>query len=142
MSKYIDSVVKDIVSSFDTNNPYIIAEELGFFITESELPSSIKGERIVIDYLNETHIVINSSLDEYKKKFVCAHELGHCLLHEESSMFFIQETHEVLGKYEREANEFAVKLLTFNLIYYEHETITKEHIIKETGIPYSMYNLL
>lgn len=139
LSRYITDLVNDLVNSLNTNNPYEIADVLGFFVTERELPSTIDGDRIIIDYLNETHIILNKQLEENKRMFVCAHELGHCLLHEENSQFFIEySTYQVLGRYEREANEFATKLLAFYRLTEKIYDTTTESITQECAIPYNM----
>lgn len=59
------------------------------------------------------YIVINEDLDERMKEVVCAHELGHDILHRELSGDKIRETTLFLenSKTEREANIFAAALL-------------------------------
>ena len=73
---------------------------------------SLKGYYTVIK--RNRFIILNNNLDEYMKKLVCAHELGHDQLHKNiaqtTSMF-----HEVKlygnNKLEYEANQFAAELL-------------------------------
>lgn len=59
------------------------------------------------------YIVINEVLDEISKKVICAHELGHDMLHRELSVGGIRESTLFLdtNKTEREANLFAACVL-------------------------------
>ncbi len=51
-------------------------------------------------------------MPEEEKKYICAHELGHALLHTEMSIsFFIENSLQVKNKYEIEADKFAAELL-------------------------------
>ncbi|MNP68056.1 hypothetical protein D3C76_1639610 [compost metagenome] len=62
--------------------------------------------------LRRRYIAIHSDLSEEWQRLICAHELGHALLHPGISRFWIDEhTFLYAGKYEREANRFAVHLL-------------------------------
>ena len=59
------------------------------------------------------YIVINEELDEVTRRVVCAHELGHDMLHRELSGGGIRESTLFLdsNKTEREANIFAASIL-------------------------------
>ncbi len=59
------------------------------------------------------YIVINEDLDKVMKAVVCAHELGHDMLHRELSEEGIRENTLFLSgnKTEREANLFAAEVL-------------------------------
>ncbi len=59
------------------------------------------------------YIIINDVLDEQTAKVVCAHELGHDILHRELALGGIREGTLFLSnnKTEREANLFAAELL-------------------------------
>ena len=59
------------------------------------------------------YIVVNSSLKPMLKRTVCAHELGHDMLHRELSAGGIRENTLFLAgnKTEREANLFAAEIL-------------------------------
>ncbi len=55
---------------------------------------------------------IDEKLSDHDQLFVCAHELGHMLLHKKSNAIFLDSrTHLNSDKYEIEANRFAVDLL-------------------------------
>ena len=45
-------------------------------------------------------------------KYVCAHELGHALLHKDMSLgFFIENSMQVKNRYEIQADKFAAEIL-------------------------------
>jgi len=57
-------------------------------------------------------IHINENLDHYLKRQVCAHELGHAVLHKSINSFFWDKcTFMLTNKIEVEANLFAAELL-------------------------------
>ena len=92
------------------SNAIETAEDLGIKVWFRKL-GSLKGV-----YLSENgtrYIVINDDLDEKMKEVVCAHELGHDMLHRELSEGRIRETTLFLenSRTEREANLFAASLL-------------------------------
>ena len=58
-----------------------------------------------------TIISINNAYNEKSKRILCAHELGHALLHEECVNHFAITSKNVTKEVERDANLFAVALL-------------------------------
>jgi Zn-dependent peptidase ImmA (M78 family) len=121
-----------------TNNPFEIAKNRNIIIRYFPL-----GQTLGFYMKNVRHqvITINSDIEDYLKKFVCAHELGHAILHkDENTPFLHKNTLFSKDKIEREANEFAVYLLLHgeNLEDYE----TKYDILRENGIPLEMERFL
>lgn len=54
----------------------------------------------------------NENVPEHLQAFVCAHELGHALLHRNiNTPFLSKNTLFSIDKIERQANTFAVELL-------------------------------
>lgn len=85
-----------------------LGETLGFF-------SSYKRSKF---------IHINMLLDDPVKKFVCAHELGHAILHPKLNTPFLKaHTLFSTNRLEREANRFAVELLLPDEVLSEYRTI-------------------
>ncbi|WP_244961036.1 ImmA/IrrE family metallo-endopeptidase [Bacillus paramycoides] len=75
------------------------------------------------------------------KKFVCAHELGHAILHPDANTPFMREnTLFSTEKIEVQANYFATKLLLKNRNIYEYQT--KKQILMACGIPQEMGRFL
>jgi Zn-dependent peptidase ImmA (M78 family) len=62
----------------ESRNPFIIAREVGADVSFADL-GSLKGMYSCIK--RNRFILINSQLDRYTQKLVCAHELGHDQLH-------------------------------------------------------------
>jgi Zn-dependent peptidase ImmA (M78 family) len=107
----MDKVILKLVNRFKTNDPYIIAEGLNIHVRQADLGVGTRG--IYYRKLRRRFIVLHDGLSEEWKRFVCAHELGHDRMHPGFSQFWLEE-HSLfnVGKYERQANKFAVRLLT------------------------------
>ncbi len=106
----IIELAKKTADRYAGANAIEIAENLGIKVWFRKL-GSLKGF-----YLSENgikYIVINEALTDRMKEVVCAHELGHALLHSELSAGMMRETTLFLSnnKTEREANLFAASLL-------------------------------
>lgn len=105
----LKELVHKLAVKYGTRDPFRIAKEMGFILIFAPLiemrgfQQSIKRRRF---------IYINSELDEQQRSLVCAHELAHHLLHRDLNRMFMDRcTHMVSGKYENEANQFAVQLI-------------------------------
>lgn len=66
---------KNLVKKYGTSDPYYIARELKFEIVFCDMPYKINGmwRRI----LRRKYIFIDENLNEWQKKAVLCHELGH-----------------------------------------------------------------
>lgn len=98
-----------LVRKYGTRDPFRIAESMGFSVVQ--LP--LKGIRGFYQYVKRCKIIyIADDLSEADARFVCAHELGHALLHRGYNRIFMDtHTHFPANRYEVEANRFAVDLL-------------------------------
>ncbi|ASA20898.1 ImmA/IrrE family metallo-endopeptidase [Paenibacillus donghaensis] len=107
----MDDTVSNLVKRFKTNDPFEIALRLNISVWYENLGDGTRG--LYYRKLRRRFIVIHNGLDEEWQRFICAHELGHDRLHPGISRFWLDE-HSLYnaGKYERQANKFAVKLLT------------------------------
>ena len=111
-TKDIISLARDIRRTWKTNDPYIIAKHLGIVILHRDncikdfTAQTIKFEGY------PTIISINNAYTDFSKKVLCAHELGHALLHEDSLNHFAITSKNVTTNVEQEANLFAIALLT------------------------------
>ncbi len=102
-------MAESLVRKFKTRNPFEIAEALGYIVLK--LP--LKGIRGFYQHIHRcTIIYIDSSLDFWDAAFVCAHEIGHVLLHRGYNRIFM-DTHAYfkVNQYEIDADRFAVNLL-------------------------------
>ena len=107
----IVALAKGLRDSWNTNDPFEIAKKFGIEVLFRDV--AIKGftaQTIKIPGY-PTIISINDAFNEKSKKILCAHELGHALLHDESVNHFSVTKKNVMTYVERDANLFAVALL-------------------------------
>ena len=121
----IIALARDIKTSWKTNDPYEIAERLGIIVLHRK--NCIKGFTAQTVKMEgyPTIISINDAYTEMSQKVLCAHELGHALLHEDCVNQFAVTSKNVTTSVEQEANLFAIALLT------------KQDIDEELTIPLS-----
>ena len=100
---------KSLVRKFGTRDPFRIASAMG--ITVIRVP--LKGIRGFYQYMKRCRIIyLADDLSEADARFVCAHELGHAILHRGYNRIFMDaHTYFPTNRYEIEANRFAVDLL-------------------------------
>lgn len=108
----IIALARDIKNSWHTNDPYKIAERFGIVVLHRE--NNIKGftAQTIKMAGYPTIISINAAYTDFSKKVLCAHELGHALLHEDCVNHFAFTSKNVATNVEQEANLFAIALLT------------------------------
>ena len=70
--------IKNLKKKYGTSNPFKLCKYLGILVIFADL-GEIKGYSI--KRMRKKLICINENLDYFSQKFVCAHELGHCLYH-------------------------------------------------------------
>lgn len=105
----IENKVLSLVRKFGTSNPYKIAKELDINLLESNL-GEVKGYYTKIRRIK--FIFINESLSQDEKLFTMAHELGHAVLHYNTSTpHLLSMKYRYTSKIESEADEFATILM-------------------------------
>ena len=77
--EYIIELVRKTIEKYNTRNPFEICREAGIGVKFKDI-GNLKGFYSVIN--KRTYIVINDSISEKEAELVCAHELGHHLLHD------------------------------------------------------------
>lgn len=110
----IKELILGLVDTYGTNDPFELCDYLEIKIMESNLGDEINGffQRTGNGY---EIIHLNSNLNHHDKKSICAHELGHALMHTNLSIgFFIENSLQVKSKYEIQADNFAAELLLPN----------------------------
>ncbi len=129
----IERRVKNLIKKHKTNCPFELAECLNINVWYSEFGDGCRG--FYLKTLRRRYIAINSALSEEWQKFVCAHELGHDRLHSGYMGYYFIEQHTLFnpGKFERQANLFAMNLLIGNNKPDEDEPI--EYFYSRNGIP-------
>lgn len=102
-------IAATLVRKCGTRDPFRIADDLGILVVRTPL----KGIRGFYQYVKRCAIIyIDSELDDAASRFVCAHELGHALMHRGYNRIFMDtHTYFVVNRHEIEANRFAIDLL-------------------------------
>lgn len=105
----IKAIVESLCKKFDTRDPFEIAARKNILVICEPL-GTIRG------YYNRVYrqrmIHLNSDITSGEAVYVCAHELGHALLHPDSNTPFLKRsTLYSVDRLENEANRFAAELL-------------------------------
>lgn len=131
----MDDIIRKLIRQYKTNDPFELARCLNITIWFRDLGRATRG--LYIRKLRRRYIVIHEDLDEMWKRFVCAHELGHDRLHPGFSRFWLDE-HSFfhVGKFERQANKFAVRLLTAEDRLQREESISE--FLQRNNVPPEM----
>lgn len=108
----ISKIVKELVTDYQSKDPFRIAKEMGAIVLYVPL-SNENG--FYQRYLDQDIIYINQDLTEEEQILVCAHELGHLVLHNDVNSIFLESAKQVDSQYELEANIFACTLLQEDL---------------------------
>ncbi len=97
--------------TYHTDDPFALAELFGIRILErSECHKGFKAQAIKFRGY-APYIVINSKYTDSSKKILCAHELGHIFLHDETLNNFADVGGKLNMETEYEANLFVLALL-------------------------------
>lgn len=109
---HIINLAQSCLNKFGTRNPFIISEILGIHCSTINVK--------YIDAFSEKNnngintIYISSSFGYYYQKILCAHELGHILLHQREALHLFEgdkcQINNIKEK-EYEANVFAMNLM-------------------------------
>ena len=132
MSRDIKRTVSHYRKKFNTNDPFVIADQLGILYQIGAL----KYEGCYMFLKNHRYIILNEDLPPHEQKLVMAHELGHAILHRKENCYFIRNKTLLLNsKNEIEANKFAVELLLPDEILNEYieSGYTIEQVARITG---------
>ena len=114
MSKidFIYQKVEKLIKKFGTRDPFKICDNLNIHIYYKELGDSLKAYFFYQSRIK--NIIINSNSEDVVCKILCAHELGHAILHENlAAMIGFKELalFDDLIPTEYEANLFAAELM-------------------------------
>lgn len=108
---YIQSIAQDLMKNYDTQDPFELCKATGVEVFFADL-GNLKG---MYKYLKRNRFaVINENLDLPTKALVCAHELGHDILHQDlAKRVCLQEfmIYDIKSRPEYEANLFASEIL-------------------------------
>ena len=124
--------VLNLIAKHRTRNPFKLARALNIEIIYQDL-GEVRG--FFKKILRRKYIFINSELSEFDQKLVCAHELGHAILHSSNRIQFLIDNTKILkrSKIEDEANLFASWLL------FPSDDVVEELEFKETETNFWMF---
>lgn len=127
----IKALVVGIREEYSTNDPYIIAEYHDLIILNHDLPIELDAYRL------KDIIVLNNTLNEDKKRWILAHELGHYFIHgpEFTLKYYLKNNLLIRNKIEREADIFASELLLCDIEDYILEGLTTKQLSALFKVP-------
>ena len=102
---------RELRREYHTQNPYKLAEHFGIRVVDGFHTDVSRKAFTVKMEVYPTMIMLNAAYDKKSRMVLCAHELGHALLHEEGMNHFSVNEKNVFTNTEYEANLFAVSLL-------------------------------
>ena len=101
-----------LVSAANSRDPFQIADALGIQIQMVRDFTVLKGVYMILS--NVPWIFINDNLDEMMKRIVCAHEIGHHVLHQDLVRETVLQEFHMFARRNRpeyEANVVAAEIL-------------------------------
>lgn len=127
----IKKIVNSLVKKHKTRNPFEIIKGMNVIL----VPVPLEGVRGFYQYFQRNNIIyIDDSLPEHEQILVCAHELGHMLLHKKANALFMDTyTGFNTTKYEKEADLFAMELLVPDQVFLEYQEFTTDQIARALG---------
>lgn len=134
----IEYKVKDLIKKYNISNIKELVDHLDISIEYQDFKAKTLDSRlIIID--SKGYIFVRSDLDCAYENFLIAHDLGHYVLHydENISFNFLRRVYKT--RLEREANEFAIRLLMFEELHNIKDIENIEFIVKEKGIPLKIW---
>lgn len=137
----IKEYVLNIVKKHGTTNPFEIAKRKNIIVLFEDLGNTLGFYNT---YKRFKFIHINNRIDETTQRFVCAHELGHALLHPKANTPFLRnKTFFSVDRLEIEANTFAIELLLSDemISEYQDTNLSIQEVAEIYGIPESFARL-
>ena len=139
--KWIDSYVEGLKEYCYSDDVYDICDCLGISLVRLDPASSLLmgGKAMYIrDYFDAESIFVRNDLSRYYEKCIIAHELAHAVLHTE--VFSAAFNPKLLnrGKLEKQADYFAVKLLSIDIDMVFYEGFTIEQVASAEDMPISI----
>ncbi len=134
--------VQQLISKYNTDNPFKLAELLGIHIIYGNLGGWLGN---YLKYKRSKFIIIdNERTPESMLLFVCAHELGHALCTPTANTQWLKTyTMSVnADKVEHTANKFAVSLLLNERYLSEYPDTSLYDLAANRGVPEQFIALL
>lgn len=136
----IKRTVSDLVNKYNTTCPFELASCLNIHLIGWALNEEINGY-YKYDKRNQ-YIVYNINLSDEMQRVVCAHELGHAVLHPRANTPFMRKnTLFSVDRMEKQANTFAAELLIPDDALYCCEQPTVYDISARYEVPEALVKL-
>lgn len=118
--------VNNLVRTHKTRNPFEIIMGMNVILVFYPLD----GIRGFYQYFQRNNIIyIDNQLSDKERRFVCAHELGHMLLHKNfNSIFMDTRTQFHTDVFEAQADKFAMHLLISDDDLIQHKEYSLEQM--------------
>ncbi|MEG1433869.1 ImmA/IrrE family metallo-endopeptidase [Eubacterium sp.] len=134
--------IRKIVAKYGTRDPFELADAMGAITITTPLYDGTRG---YYTYHKRNGIIcIDESLSDEDARIVCAHELGHFVLHRTENTILLKNTTFVnTNKFEIQANKFAAHLLVPDsaLLEYKDTEFCISQIAADLGVPKSILEL-
>lgn len=137
----IKEYVLHIIEKHESTDPFDIARQSEIIVLYEDLGNTLG---FYSSYKRFKFIHINNRINETIQRFVCAHELGHALLHPKANTPFLRnQTFFSVERLEIEANTFAVELLLTDemISEYENTNLSIQEVAEIHGVPQSFARL-
>ena len=137
MKNEITKAVQNLVSEYGTNDPFELADALGILIMPSK---AIKG--CTMNLLGYSVIFLGEDLNDFERRYVCAHELAHNVLHDiKQCDLLIHSTFLDEDQVEVEADTFAAELLISDDVSIKYPGFTLEQVAASENVPLELVKL-
>lgn len=102
-------LVANLIEETGERKAYEIARSIGYKIKEADTPRHVNG--FITELLDCKFIVVNERLEDWQKRAIIAHELGHIVLHPDYHyLCFDDREWYRSARMEKEADEFATEM--------------------------------
>lgn len=129
----------NIAARYNTTNPFDIARERNIRILHQPLKTTLG---FYVRYRRFQNIILKDDLPDEMQRFVCAHELGHSILHADLNVpKLTRYTLFSADKFELQANTFAVELLLPDELLREDPGCSVFQLAYSVGIPLEFVGL-
>ena len=106
----IDNFVHNLIEKYGTRSPFELCKKMNIQILFVDLPDKVDG--FFLNSKVTSSILINKRLSLPQRKLICAHELGHALLHSDVNAINYEESNpDYIEKLENEADMFSKFLI-------------------------------
>lgn len=138
MYSWIDNILIGLTETYNTSDIYELYDYLNITIIKLNFDNPLLKSNEAFyyrDYFENEVVLIRNDLDRLYEKFILAHELAHAILHTETYEAVFNKDLLNLGKFEKQANYFATKLLNLDPDSIECDYLTIQQIASCLEVP-------